>query len=145
MCEYTSVKYACAGGRVISEAQSVGEWARGAEIKDAVAFIRIRHGHDIVGVRDHTPDLFRVKEERFVFFLVVMPRDVDRAAQRPAEIVVTERWPRQELSRVGHMFIKVPVRVQRIVAEKLVGCAVELVRARTGNHVDLSAGAAAIF
>src|SRR3954463_6082470 len=65
--------------RIVCNTETGGK-PRIREIEDAFAFIRVRHGDYVVAIRDHPPDLFRVKEKSFCFVLVVMPRDVNRAA-----------------------------------------------------------------
>ena len=54
----------------------------------------------------------------------------DRAAERPAELVAIERV------RVGRREFEEVARVERLVAEELVGLAAELVRSRARHQVD---------
>jgi hypothetical protein len=69
-------------------------------------------------------------------------RDENRTADRPAEIVIAE-W-RTIRDRVL-LFVAPVIRVEHIVAEKLVQSAVKLGGSRAGDDVDLATGTASIF
>ena len=61
-----------------------------------------------------------------------MTGNIDRPANRVAEIVVAERWP-----GMAGALVKSFVCVQNIVAEELISVAMEIIRAGLGGNVDL--------
>src|ERR1700756_3049512 len=87
------------------------------------------------GVVDHAAPFLGVKEES-----ISETGNADRAAEGKAKIVVAQRGTAESLEVIEEV-----VGGEKVVAEKFVSAAMEGISSRTGDYVDLSAGAATEF
>ena len=103
----------------------------------------VRHRHVITSRKPIFAPLLRPEEESLLLVLVVDSGDVHRAAEGITVVVLLVG--RSDARAAGVCAVEVILRVEEVVAHKLVGIAVELIRPALGFNLDRAGTVAAVL